>query len=182
MSDLLDLYQTLILEHSRHPHHQGRLVGEDVHAAEGDNPLCGDRVTVYLRTAGDRIVDAGFEGDGCAISIASASMLCDAVIGCSLDEASALFTRVHGMVMGTGDAGVEADRAGGDDGDDGDGLDAYAASDLGPVAALSGVRRFPMRVKCATLAWHTMRDALPASPPSSASGSAPACDERPITP
>ncbi|MEO8083690.1 MAG: Fe-S cluster assembly sulfur transfer protein SufU [Ardenticatenales bacterium] len=160
MSDLLDLYQTLIVEHSRHPHHRGTLDGDAVRHAEGDNPLCGDHVTVYLRVEDDRIVDVTFDGDGCAISVASASMMCDAVVGRTVDEANELFTDVHDMVVGAsaqGGAGEVRHRAEVDDEDDA--LDASLDA-LGPLAALSGVRRFPMRVKCATLAWHTLRSAL----------------------
>lgn len=163
MSDLLDLYQTVILEHSRHPHHHGPLTGPDVRTAEGDNPLCGDRVKIFVRTVDDRIVDVSFEGDGCAISIASASMLCDAVIGRSFDEAEALFTQVHGLIMGDGDDDLGG--AGTDVGTDvataDDDLFSMTA-DVGPLAALTGVRRFPMRVKCATLAWHTLKSVLAA--------------------
>ena len=167
MSDLLDLYQTVILEHSRHPHHHGPLTGPDVRTAEGDNPLCGDRVKLFVRAANDRIVDVSFEGDGCAISIASASMLCDAVIGRSFGEAEALFTQVHGLIMGDGDGDGNGDGdddrnvAGTDIGTADDDLFSLAA-DVGPLAALSGVRRFPMRVKCATLAWHTLKSVLAA--------------------
>ena len=171
MSDLLDLYQTVILEHSRHPHHHGPLTGPDVRTAEGDNPLCGDRVKIFVRTVDDRIVDVSFEGDGCAISIASASMLCDAVIGRSVDEAEALFTQVHGLIMGDGDGDGDGD-VDGDRGGAGAGIgtnvgtaddDLFSmTADVGPLAALSGVRRFPMRVKCATLAWHTLKSVLAA--------------------
>lgn len=147
MSDLLDLYQTIILEHSRHPHHRGRLAGEGVFSAEGDNPLCGDHVTLDVRIDDGVVVDAAFDGDGCAISLASASMLCDAVVGRTVEAAGDLFDAVHAAVAGpAGDAGGE--------------LPADVAEALGPLAALGGVRRFPMRVKCATLAWHTLRRAL----------------------
>ena len=143
MSDLLDLYQTIILEHSRHPHHRGRLAGDDVVSAAGDNPLCGDHVTLDLRIADGVVVDAAFDSDGCAISVASASLLCDAVVGQSVAAAGGVFETVHAAI-----AGQQAD---GDVGPD---------SSLGPLAALLGVRRFPRRVKCATLAWHTLRAAL----------------------
>ncbi len=144
MSDLLDLYQTIILEHSRHPHHRGRLSGDGVVSAAGDNPLCGDHVTLDLRIADGVVVDAAFDGDGCAISIASASLLCDAVVGQSVAAAGERFESVRQAIAGQ--------RADGDD--------VEPDPSLGPLAALLGVRRFPMRVKCATLAWHTLRQAL----------------------
>jgi nitrogen fixation protein NifU and related proteins len=139
MSELLDLYQEVLLDHYRRPHNFGPLVEADGEA-EGHNPLCGDRVQVRVKLDGDRLADVRFEGSGCAISTASASMMTDAMRGKTRAEAAALFERFHDLVTG-----------------------AAAAADeeaLGELAALGGVREFPMRVKCATLAWHTLRAAL----------------------
>ncbi len=140
MSDgLTDLYQEVILEHSRHPRNFGP--AEDANrSARGNNPLCGDRVTVYLKLAGDVIEDAKFEARGCAISLASASMMTELIKGKTEDEARELFERFHALV--TGEA----------DGKEMDGLE-----------ALSGVKEFPTRIKCATLAWHAMSAALDGS-------------------
>jgi len=138
MSELADLYQDVILEHSRHPHNFGKLDGAN-REAKGNNPLCGDRVTIYLIVDGDRIVDAHFEAKGCAISVASASMMTTMLKGKSVAEAKALFDRFHALVTGKSN-GV------------GEGLD--------ELAALSGVKDFPTRIKCATLPWHTMTAAL----------------------
>jgi nitrogen fixation NifU-like protein len=136
MSDLRELYQQVILDHNRKPRHFGRLA-EANRTAEGDNPLCGDRLTLDLHVVDGLIQDAAFEGTGCAISKASASMLTDAIIGTSEADADALFRRVHAMLAGV------------------------APSDgLGKLAVFSGVREFPGRVKCATLAWHTLQAAL----------------------
>jgi nitrogen fixation NifU-like protein len=140
MSDLTDLYQEVILDHNRRPRHFGPLAGANRHA-HGHNPLCGDRVTVHLVVKDDRIADISFEGSGCAISKASASLMTDAVHGLTVPEAQALFGRVQAMV--TSPVGTPID-------DDA----------LGKLAALGGVREFPVRVKCASLAWHTLRQAL----------------------
>jgi len=136
---LTDLYQEVILDHSRHPRNFG--AAEDANRqARGNNPLCGDRVTVYLAVDGDHIKDAHFDARGCAISIASASMMTEMIKGKTVAEAKSLFDRFHTLV--TGDSGDAADE------------------DLAELASLSGVRAFPTRIKCATLAWHAMSAAL----------------------
>ena len=136
MSDLRDLYQEVILDHNRRPRNFGPLPAAN-HRAEGNNPLCGDRVTVYLDVEGDRIRDVSFEGAGCAISTASASLMTEALKGRSVEEARHLFHGFHELVT---------------KGDEGE--------DLGKLAVFTGVREYPMRVKCATLAWHTFLAAL----------------------
>lgn len=136
---LTDLYQEVILDHSRHPRNFGP-GGDADRQARGNNPLCGDRVTVYLAVEGDRIADARFEARGCAISIASASMMTEMIKGKTVDEARSLFERFHALVTGDG-------------ADGGDG-------ELNELESLSGVRAFPTRIKCATLAWHAMTAAL----------------------
>lgn len=138
MSDLADLYQEVILDHNRRPRNFHVLAGAS-HSAEGYNPLCGDRLTLYLKLNGETIEDVSFEGAGCAISKASASMMTDALKGRSITEAHALFERFHRMVTTPPSEPVE---------------------DLGKLSALAGVREFPVRVKCASLAWHTLRAAL----------------------
>ena len=143
MSDLSDLYQEVILDHNRRPRNFGVLPDAD-RTAVGHNPLCGDKLRVYLRIDGDRITGISFEGSGCAISKASASLMTDAVSGRSVAEAEALFERFHAMVKTPIDQPVDADA-------------------LGKLAVLAGVREFPMRVKCASLAWHTLHAAI-ASP------------------
>jgi nitrogen fixation NifU-like protein len=138
MSDLRELYQQLIIDHSKKPRNFVKL--EDANGtAEGHNPLCGDVVTVYLQVEDDVIRKIGFQGSGCAISKASASMMTDSVKGKNKDEAQVLFERFHALVTGDGTSDP---------------------NDLGKLAVFSGVREFPIRVKCATLAWHTMRAAL----------------------
>jgi len=134
--ELADLYQEIILEHSRHPRNSGKPEGAD-REARGNNPLCGDRVTVYLSVGDGRIDDVGFDARGCAISIASASMMSEMLKGKTVEEAKALFERFHALVTGA---------ARGDD----------AADGLDELSALAGVRQFPTRIKCATLAWHAM--------------------------
>ncbi len=140
-NELRELYQELILDHSKHPHNLRQIEGAS-HRAEGYNPLCGDRATVFLRVAGDVVQDASFEGSGCSISTASASMMTDAVRGKTLAEVRALFERFHRLV--TSDPGQAA----------------ATAAELGKLAVFAGVHEFPMRVKCASLAWHTLRAAL----------------------
>jgi nitrogen fixation NifU-like protein len=135
--DLADLYRDVIVDHNRSPRNRGRLAGASRHA-EGDNPLCGDRLRLDVDLAGDVIRDLRFECSGCAISTASASLMSEAVKGRSRAEAEELFAAVHGMLTGG-----PADTA-----------------RLGKLAALAGVRAFPARVKCATLAWHTLNAAL----------------------
>ena len=138
--DLNALYQSIILDHNRRPRNYRELADAD-RRSEGRNPLCGDEVTVWLKMDGDRIEDASFLGSGCAISKASASIMTTAVKGKTRAEASALFNRFHDLVTGNASARPE-DPA------------------LGSLAAFSGVSRFPVRVKCASLAWHAMRAAL----------------------
>ena len=140
MSDLRDLYQEVILDHNRRPRNWGAIADAD-RKADGYNPLCGDRLKLTMKMDGDRIADVKFEGSGCAISKASASLMTDAVKGLTAAEAEALFQKMHDMVTAPMEHG-EFDSA------------------LGKLAVLSGVREFPARVKCATLAWHTMRSAL----------------------
>jgi len=138
MADLRDLYQEVILEHSKAPRNYRELKAAD-HKAEGYNPLCGDRYTVYLQMEGDSIRDIGFQGSGCAISKASASMMTQSLKGKTRAEAQELFDNFHQVVTG---------RANDDQ------------AELGKLAVFSGVSEFPLRVKCATLAWHTLQAAL----------------------
>ena len=139
MPDLSDLYQELILDHNRSPRNRGRLRSA-TGRADGFNPLCGDRVSLTLRVDGSGVIsDVAFEGSGCAISKASASLMTEALKGRTLDEARALFDTFQGMV--TSPLGSELPA-------------------VGKLAALAGVREFPARVKCASLAWHTVRAAL----------------------
>lgn len=138
MSDLRDLYQEVIIDHSRHPRNFGRLELAN-HRAEGYNPLCGDKLTVYLKMDNGVIRDLGFEGEGCAISTASASLMTEALKGKTEAEAEAMFAGFHALVTGE---------------------TAPAAAALGKLEVLGGVREFPVRVKCATLAWHTLHAAL----------------------
>ena len=139
--DVRDLYRDLILDHARNPRHFGKLP-HTTHSAEGINPLCGDKLKLYLDVDQDATIrQVAFEGTGCAISVASASLLTDTVIGLHADEAMAFFDAVTAQLSGgeTQDAG---------------------RVDLGKLRALSGVREFPTRVKCATLAWHALKSAL----------------------
>lgn len=138
MSDLTELYQAVILDHNRKPRNFGALDGAN-RQAEGKNPLCGDHVVVELHVDGDRIEDVHFTGQGCAISKASASLMTAAVKGKTRAEAEALFARFHAMVLGQ-EAGTK--------------------DELGQLIVFSGVSRFPVRVKCASLAWHTLKAAL----------------------
>lgn len=140
-SGLRDLYQEIILDHSRHPRHFGPLATAN-HMAEGHNPLCGDRVKVYLKVdAKDRIEDVSFEGRGCAISVASASLMTDMLKGRSVAEAERLMGGFLNLVKGEDAAELESD-------------------DRETLEVMAGVSAFPMRVKCATLAWHAMKAAL----------------------
>ena len=139
MFDLRELYQQLILDHNRSPRNRGPL--DTKLRAEGHNPLCGDRVTIYIRLEDDRIAEVSFEGEGCAISTASASLMTQALKGKTIDEADKLMSEFQAMVTGAPDAPTEAEQ-------------------LGKLAVFQGVCEFPMRVKCATLAWHTFRAAL----------------------
>ncbi|MCP3139148.1 Fe-S cluster assembly sulfur transfer protein SufU [Pyxidicoccus xibeiensis] len=138
-SDLSDLYQEVVLEHSKRPRNYRVVEGHNREAA-GHNPLCGDQLTVTLKVEGDVIRDIGFQGQGCAISKASASLMTGAVKDRTRAEAEALFERVHKLVT-EGPEGLDVDA-------------------LGKLAVLSGVSEFPARVKCASLAWHTLRAAL----------------------
>ncbi|MGE0386098.1 MAG: Fe-S cluster assembly sulfur transfer protein SufU [Gammaproteobacteria bacterium] len=135
--DLADLYQEIIIDHNRSPRNF-RVLADATHSAEGFNPLCGDRLTLYLKIADGRIQDAAFQGNGCAISVASASLMTDGVKGRTEQEARAMFDRFHALVT-TEDAGDAG---------------------LGKLAALGGVRAYPSRVKCAVLCWHALAAAL----------------------
>jgi nitrogen fixation NifU-like protein len=137
MSDLRDLYQQVILDHNRKPRNFRKIAGAN-RTAEGYNPLCGDRITLELVVEDGVVKDAAFQGAGCAISKASASMMTASVIGTPEGEVDALFHRVHDMLTGT------------------NGADAA----VGKLAVFAGVREFPSRIKCATLAWHTLQAAL----------------------
>ncbi len=141
IDDLRELYRELILDHARSPRHFGRL-NEATHTARGINPLCGDQLQLFLRLdQAERIAEASFEGTGCAISVASASLLTDRIIGMPAAEALDLFAALTEELRGeTGNAG--------------------ATHELGKLKALSGVREFPARVKCATLAWHALDSAI----------------------
>jgi len=157
---LQDLYGEVILDHNRRPRNFGRLPGAS-HSAAGYNPLCGDRVEVYLRVEQGRIEEIAFEGVGCAISTASASMMTEALRGKSLEETRRLFEDFHSLVTGAPPGGGADDARGG-------------APELGKLAAFAGVGEYPMRVKCATLAWHALQSALAsgaAAAPGSGSGS-----------
>jgi nitrogen fixation NifU-like protein len=136
--DLKDLYRDVILDHNRQPRNFGNLEGTGNHA-EGHNPLCGDRLTVSLRLNGDTVEDIRFQGKGCAISTASASLMTEAVKGKDRTAIRALFEQVHKLLTRQ---------------------DAVADASLGKLVALSGVREFPARVKCASLCWHTLNAAL----------------------
>jgi nitrogen fixation NifU-like protein len=138
MPALRDLYQEVILEHSKVPRNYREMQDAD-HKAEGFNPLCGDRFTVYLHMDGDSIRDISFQGSGCAISKASASMMTQTLKGKSRADAEKLFGKFHDLVTGHGKTSPD---------------------DLGKLAVFSGVSEFPARVKCATLAWHTLQAAL----------------------
>jgi len=138
--DLADLYRDVIVDHNRRPRNRGRLPGA-THSAVGNNPLCGDELRIEVEVAGNVIQDLRFEGSGCAISTASASLMSEAVKGRTREEVAELFGDVHRMLTG----------------------DASGASQLGKLAALAGVREFPARVKCASLCWHTLNAALAGS-------------------
>jgi nitrogen fixation NifU-like protein len=138
MSDLTDLYQEVILDHNRRPRNF-RAIDPASRTQEGFNPLCGDRLTVYVRLDGDRIDDVSFQGTGCAISKASASLMTEALKGKTVDEARALFDRFHDMITSSSET---------------------TPPDLGKLSVLSGVREFPTRIKCASLAWHTLKAAV----------------------
>ncbi len=141
MSELRELYQTTILDHNKSPQNF-RVPGGANHHADGHNPLCGDKVTVYLRVEDGAVRDVGFQGSGCAISTASASLMTQAVKGKPIAEVIRLFESFHALLTTGGDA----------------------PESLGKLAVFAGVREYPMRVKCATLAWHTLRTALDGKP------------------
>jgi nitrogen fixation NifU-like protein len=139
--DLRELYQEVILDHSRRPRNFHGMA-EANRGANGHNPLCGDRVTVFLHVEGDMVREVSFEGSGCSISIASASMMTDVLKGKTVAEAKTLFARFHDLVT------ADPSKA------------APASAELGKLAVFAGVHEFPMRVKCASLPWHTMKAAL----------------------
>ena len=138
MSDLNDLYQEVILDHNKRPRNFRSIEGAS-HHADGYNPLCGDKLSLTVQVDGDQIADVAFVGSGCAISKASASIMTDTLKGKSLAEVRALFERFHRMITTPPDQPVE---------------------DMGKLSVLAGVREFPVRVKCASLAWHTLKAAL----------------------
>lgn len=138
MFDIKDLYQEVIVDHNRNPRNFGKLDNAN-RILEGFNPLCGDKLTLYLKTNGNRIDDISFDGSGCAISVASASLMTDAMKGKTLEEAETLFNQFHNLV--TTDEGYDEVR-------------------LGKLAALAGVKDYPARVKCASLCWHTLHSAI----------------------
>jgi len=142
MSNLDALYQELILEHNRRPRNYRAIEGAD-RVVESRNPLCGDALTLWVKLDGDRVTDASFQGSGCAISRASASLMTDAVRGKTRAEAEELFEKFHALVTGK--------------------LDAETTKSLGSLRALGGVSRFPIRVKCASMAWHALHSALVAT-------------------
>jgi nitrogen fixation NifU-like protein len=143
MSELRDLYQEVILDHSKRPRNFHAIAGAS-RKAEGYNPLCGDRETIYVVLEGDRVRDVAFQGAGCAISTASASMMTESIKGKTREEAEALFHRFHQLITGKNG---ETDAPAG-------------APELGKLEVFSGVREYPVRVKCATLPWHTLKAAL----------------------
>jgi nitrogen fixation NifU-like protein len=140
MSELSDLYQEVILEHNKNPRNFREIEGADK-MADGNNPLCGDALRVYVKMDGDTVSEVAFKGSGCAISKASASMMTQVVKGKSKDEAETLFDEFHRMVLGELDEEAEENH-------------------LGKLKIFSGVREFPARVKCASLSWHTLNAAL----------------------
>jgi nitrogen fixation protein NifU and related proteins len=140
ISDLSDLYQEVIIDHSRKPRNFRRLADAN-RTAQGHNPLCGDRITVDLKLQQDQVADLGFQGVGCAICTASASLMTESVKGKTVEETERLFENFHDLIT----------------------TDKPAAESLGKLAAFSGVREYPVRAKCATLAWHTLRADTPVS-------------------
>jgi len=137
--ELRELYQEVILDHNRHPRNRGKLE-EPTGFAEGHNPLCGDNIRIYLHTEGNIVEEVTFEGSGCAISTASASLMTEAIKGKTLDEVEAVFREFQTMVTATGEAEEHPD--------------------LGDLEVFGGVREYPVRIKCATLPWHTLKAAL----------------------
>jgi nitrogen fixation protein NifU and related proteins len=141
MFDIKDLYQEVIVDHNRSPRNFGKL--DDANKTlEGFNPLCGDRLTLYLKTDGDTITNISFDGSGCAISVASASLMTEAMKGKTLQEAEKLFNDFHDLITTDKEADIE---------------------ELGKLAALAGVKAYPARVKCASLCWHTLHSVIEGS-------------------
>ena len=140
MSDLRELYQEVILDHSKSPRNFRRLDNADL-CADGYNPLCGDKISVFLNIDGDTVREVTFQGSGCAISMASASMMAQSLDGATTEEIEVRFDTFHKLVTGKLDFDT-------------------ASPELGKLAVFAGVSKFPVRVKCATLAWHTLRAAL----------------------
>lgn len=138
MDELQELYREVILDHNRRPRNFGELPGAN-HVIEAVNPLCGDRLTLYVKVGDGRVEDIRFKGTGCAISVASSSLMTERVKGQSVGASLALFDKIHGLLTGAGDAPPE---------------------DLDKLAALAGVREYPTRVKCASLAWHALKAAV----------------------
>ena len=141
INEVRGLYEEVILDHNKNPRNFGKIPQNSNHSAQGDNPLCGDRYSVYLTVEEGVITDVGFDGAGCAISKASASIMLESIKGKTIAEAEALFGKIHHFLT-VDDAPEEV------------------PEDLGKIEALSGVKEFPMRVKCATLCWHVMSAAL----------------------
>ncbi len=139
MSELRELYQEVIFDHNRNPRNFGKLADAN-HHADGNNPLCGDRLSLYLKIEDDVIADIRFEGMGCAISTASASLMTERLKGMKVADAEALFRKFHAVVTADGNSGE--------------------GPELGKLSVLTGVRDYPARVKCATLPWHTLEAAL----------------------
>lgn len=140
MNDLKELYREVILDHNRSPRNFGELKNAD-RVVNGVNPLCGDKMTLYLQLDGDRIDDIRFEGTGCAISVASSSLMTERVKGASIEATLALFDDVHEMLT----------------------TDSEPSDKMEKLAALAGVREYPSRVKCASLGWHALKSALTGS-------------------
>ena len=137
MNGLEDLYREVILDHNRSPRNFGQIEDAD-RVIDGVNPLCGDKMKLYLKLDGDRIADARFEGTGCAISVASSSLMTERIKGTTVEETLELFEQVHDMLTGVSEPNERMEK----------------------LAALAGVREFPSRVKCASLAWHALKTAL----------------------
>lgn len=141
MFDLQDLYQEVIIDHNRSPRNFGKL-DDATQVAEGYNPLCGDKLNLYLKTENDVITDVSFDGSGCAISVASASLMTDSLKGKTIEQAEQLFQDFHDLIIEEKEPGLEQMQT------------------LGKLAALAGVKEYPARVKCATLCWHTLHSAM----------------------
>lgn len=138
MFDIKDLYQEVIVDHNRSPRNFGKLEDADK-TLEGFNPLCGDKLTLYIKTDGENIKDISFDGSGCAISVASASLMTDVMKGKSMQEAESIFNDFHDLITTDKEADIE---------------------ELGKLAALAGVKAYPARVKCASLCWHTLHSVI----------------------